>query len=75
MEGPALDERNDIVTGTVLRALRLQAGLTQRSVALRLGVTPQYVSMLELMAMPPSTAARRYLGALPTIRTMERRTL
>lgn len=52
--------------GWDLKAERVRVGLTQASLARRLGVSKRRVGTVENMIRPPDEFARRYLAALAT---------
>jgi transcriptional regulator with XRE-family HTH domain len=59
-------EANDLGVGTRLRAVRERAGLTQRELAKRSGITNTTISLIEQEAHSPSLASlHRLLSAVP----------
>lgn len=59
-------EANDLAIGGRLRAVREQAGLTQRELAKRAGVTNATISLIEQESHAPSLASlHRILSAIP----------
>ena len=54
----------DRVNGRELASMRVHAGLRQREVAARIGVTKQRVGTVELSIRVSPTFAARYLAAL-----------
>jgi transcriptional regulator with XRE-family HTH domain len=60
------DQASDLAVGARLRAVREAAGLTQRELAKRAGVTNATVSLIEQEAHAPSLASlHRILSAIP----------
>ncbi len=63
---PSRDQANDLAVGARLRTIREQAGLTQRELAKRAGVTNATISLIEQEAHAPSLASlHRILSAIP----------
>lgn len=63
---PSRSQANDLAVGARLRSIREAAGLTQRELAKRAGVTNATVSLIEQEAHAPSLASlHRLLSAIP----------
>lgn len=56
MEGFSLESTIAAAFGTVLRRLRMAAGLTQEQLGLKAGLQRKYISLLELGTKAPSLA-------------------
>jgi transcriptional regulator with XRE-family HTH domain len=54
-------------TGLDLKLARVARGVSQRAIALQLGVSPQRVSAIEATYWPTATICKRYHAALTSI--------
>lgn len=64
MENPTDKRRTN---GLELKLARVARGVSQRAIALQLGVSPQRVSAIEATSWPTATICRRYHAALASI--------